>query len=104
MLEKSAFLVSPEDIPEEHSYHYANCFNKSLASSNNTYGTRQKYQMNFSVTGVLRKTTLISNSENKVFSPFSVGPGHSAILCSVLWDVTTLQCSGLAHTWNQTNV
>lgn len=35
MQEKSIFPVSPGDIPEEHSYHYANCFNESLAFSNN---------------------------------------------------------------------
>lgn len=36
--------------------------------------------MNFSVTGVLRKNTVISNSENKVFSSFSVGPVQSLLL------------------------
>ena len=63
LLEKSLFPASPEDIPEEPSYHYANCFNENRASSNNSYGTRQKYQMNFSVTGLLQKNATTSNSQ-----------------------------------------
>lgn len=73
LLEKSIFPVSPEDIPEEHSYHYTNCFNESLAASNNSYGTRQKYQMNFSVTGVLEKNAITSNSQRiKYFLHFQL--------------------------------
>lgn len=64
--------ASPEDIPEKHSYHYTNRFKESLASSNNSYRTRKKYQMNFLVTGVLEKSqTLLTHRKQSVFLIFN---------------------------------
>lgn len=56
--------------------------------------------MNFSVTRVLGKNTVISNSENKVFSQFSVGPVQSLLLGVFLPILTNpvLSTMGCYHT------